>query len=42
MLRQKPDRRETRTAEKGKGTIFFKKNLPQSVAEQEKIHILAP
>ena len=25
MLRQKLDRRETRTAEKGKGTTFFKK-----------------
>lgn len=25
MLRQKPDRRKTRTAEKGKGTTFFKK-----------------
>ena len=25
MLRQKPDRRETRTAKNNKGTIFFKK-----------------
>ena len=25
MLRQKPDRRETRTAKKSKGTTFFKK-----------------
>lgn len=31
-----------RNCEENKGTIFFKKKLPQSVAEQEKIHILAP
>ena len=38
MLRQKPDRRETRTAEKGKGTIFFKK-IYRRVLQNKKKYI---
>ena len=36
MLRQKPDRRETLTAEKGKGTIFFKKNYRYMLQNKKK------
>ena len=41
MLRQKPDRRETRTAEKDKGTIFFKKIYPTCCGTRKNTYLSA-
>lgn len=36
MLRLKPDKREKRTAEKDKGTIFFKKTYRDMLRNKKK------